>query len=251
MNIVRLRKIAAVSAGIIGLAYLCFLAGITAIVAAMLLFCAVLLAGIYTRLGAAIAASITAALCLDFFFVPPIKRITINDPQDWFTLFVFFAVSLLATKLSTRLREQRDELIRQQTETEHLHALSRSMLLMSGEDVRRLIVNKCIEIFGFSEVALFESSSGTIQRSEIPGSFSDEMLKRTAVCGIFDSRDQPSSTVLPILLGNKIFGSLGVAGKALPATTAQALVNTVAVALVQAQVQAASVQADAVRQVRS
>ncbi len=248
MTVVRLRKIAAVSAGVIGLSYLCFLAGTTAIVAAMLLLFAVLLAGIYTQLGEAIAASIVAALCLDFFFVPPIKEITISDPEGWLSLFVFFAVSLLATNLSTRIREQRDELKRQQKETEKLHALSRAMLLMSGEDVRRLIVNKCVEIFGFTEVALFESSSGTIQRSEIPGSFPDEVLKRSAVCGIFDSRDQGTSTVLPIFLGNKIFGSLGIGGNPLPATTAQALVNTVAVALAQSQAQAASVRADAVRQ---
>ncbi len=248
MTVVRLRRIAAVSVGIISLSYLCFLAGATATVAVMLLLFAVLLTGIYTQLGEAIAASIVAALCLDFFFVPPVEKITINDLQGWLSLFVFFAVSLVATNLSSRVREQRDELIRQQKETEKLHALSRAMLLMNGEDVRRLIVNKCIEIFGFTEVALFESSSGTIQRSEAPGSFPDEMLKRSAVCGVFDSRDQPSSTVLPISLGNKTFGSLGIAGKTLPATTAQVLVNTVAVALAQAQAQEANIRADAVRQ---
>jgi two-component system, OmpR family, sensor histidine kinase KdpD len=248
MSVARLRKIAAVSLGIIGLSYLCFLVGSTAIVAAMLLLFAVLLTGIYTQLGEAIAASIVAAFCLDFFFVPPVKKITIGDPQGWLSLSVFLAVSLLSTNLSTRVREQRDELIRQQTETEKLHALTRAMLLMNGEDVRRLIVNKCIEIFGFAEMALFESSSGVIQRSRIPGAFSDEMLRRTAVRGIFDSRDQPSLTVLPISLGNKTFGSLGIAGNVLPATTAQALVNIVAVALAQSQAQAASVRADAVRQ---
>ena len=105
MTVARLRKIAAVSLGIIGLSYLCFLLGSTAIVAAILLLFAVLLTGIYTQLGEAISASITAAFCLDFFFVPPVKKITIGDPQGWLSLSVFLAVSLLATNLSTRVRE--------------------------------------------------------------------------------------------------------------------------------------------------
>ncbi len=220
----------------------------TATVAAMLLLFEILLASIYMRLGDAIAASFAAALCLDYFFVPPIKQITIGDLQGWFSLAVFLAVSLLTSNLSARVRKQRDELIQQQSEKEKLYALSRAMLLASGQDVRRLIVNKCIELFEFSEAALFESASGAVQRSQSPGLFTDEMLKRAALSGSFDFRKESSSMVIPIALGNKIFGSLGFTGKALSETTMQVLVNTVAIALAQAQAQEASSRADAVRQ---
>ena len=214
----------------------------------MVLLFAVLMAGTYARLSEAVAASLTAAVCLDYFFVPPIRAITIGDPQGWFSLAVFLAVSLLATKLSTRARRQRQELIAQQKETEKLHALSRAMLLISGEDVRRLIVNKCIELFGFSEVALYESASGLIQRSQVPGSFPDEILKRAAMCGFFDCRQDVCTSVMPIALGNKTFGSLAFSGKALPESTMQILANTVAVALAQAMALEASTRANAIRQ---
>ena len=248
MTAKRLWPMAAVVAGTIGLAQLCFLLRATAVSAAMLLLFGVLLAAIFLKLQDALAASITATLCLDYFFIPPIKQITIGDLQGWFSLAIFIGVSLLTANLSTRVRQQRDELINQQSEKEKLYALTRAMLLMGGESVRRLIVNKSMELFGFSEVALFESSSGLIQRSETPGTFNDEMLKRAATLGAIERRDEARTTVVPIALGNQIFGSLGFAGKILPEMTVQVLVNTVAVALAQAQAQEASSRANAVRQ---
>jgi two-component system sensor histidine kinase KdpD len=122
------------------------------------------------------------------------------------------------------------------------------MLLFSGEDVRRLIVNKCIELFDFSEVALLESFTGIIQRSHIPGSFPDDLLQRVAVCGLQTCREEGAITVLPISLGNKTFGSLGFVAKMPAETTLQGIVNTVAVALAQAQAVEASTRAEAVRQ---
>ena len=188
-------------------------------------------------------------LCVSITFsCRPILQITIDDLQGWFSLVVFLAVSLLTSNLSARVRKQRDELTHQQSEKEKLYALSRAMLLTGGQDVRRLIVNKCIELFEFSEAALFESATGAVQRSQFPGLFTDEMLKRAALSGSFDRRDESSSMVIPIALGNKVFGSLGFAGKALPETTMQVLINTVAIALAQAQAQEASSRADAVRQ---
>ena len=248
MSAKRLWPIGAVIGATIGLSYLCFTLSATATAVAMLLFFEVLLASIYMRLEDAIAASFTAALCLDYFFVPPIWQITIGDLQGWFSLAVFLAVALLTSNLSARVRKQRDELINQQNEKEKLYALSRAMLLTSGQDVRRLIVNKCIELFDFSEAALFESSTGAIQRSQFPGQFTDEMLKRAALSGSFDRREESSSMVIPISLGNKVFGSFGFAGKTLSETTMQVLVSTVAIALAQAQAQEASSRADAVRQ---
>jgi two-component system, OmpR family, sensor histidine kinase KdpD len=248
MSVARWRQVAVVIPGTIALSYLCSLLGATALVAVMLLLFVVLLTGIYATLLAAVAASFAAAVCLDYFFVPPIYQITVNDLQGWLSLVIFLAVSLLTSDLSARLREQRNQLLHRQQETEKLHAFSRAMLMSTGEAVPRTIVNKCIEIFGFTEVALFESSSGLVQRSQLPASFAEEELRRVAVCGGFESTKDPNTTLVPISLGNKTFGSLGFAGVTLPATTLQALVNTVAVALAQAQAHEANSRAEAIRQ---
>ncbi|HMF77858.1 MAG TPA: ATP-binding protein [Bryobacteraceae bacterium] len=248
------------AAGIVALALACFyLIHASATVAAILLLFGVLLAGAYTNRAQAIAASIVATLCLDYFFVPPIGRITIAASQGWIILSVFLGVSLVATDLSTRLRRQRNELAERQLENEKLHALSRAILLSAGgEDLRRLLVNKCIELFGLTEAALFETASGEFYPSQIGGSIPIDQLRTTALdrtvlrSPVPGGADQNGSahddlTVIPVTLGNKSFGSFGFRGPALRDVAMQSLGNTIAIGLAQAQAQEAGYRAEAVR----
>ncbi|MGA8025990.1 MAG: ATP-binding protein [Bryobacteraceae bacterium] len=246
---VRVRSMLAVVLSVFAIALACnYVIHASATVAAIALLLGVLLAGAYRKLPEAVIASIAATLCLDYLFVPPIGSITIGDPQGWIVLIVFLAVSLVASNLSSRLRQQRDEMASREGEAEKLHALSRSMLLSSGApDVRRLIVNKCIELFGFGEVVLFESANGQFHRSQAESSIPAEKLRRVAVYGTVDHDGEGRMTVWPVTLGNKNLGSLGFLGDALPEPTLQSIGNTVAVALAQAQAQDAGSRAEAVR----
>jgi two-component system, OmpR family, sensor histidine kinase KdpD len=218
-----------------------------ATVAAIVLMLGVLIAGVSTRPSEAVLASLTATLCLDYFFVPPIGSITIGAPQGWIVLLVFLAASLFASHLAARLREQRDELVTRESEAERLHALNRAMLLSSGEDVRRLIVNKCMELFGFTEVVLYETATGAFHRSATHTSLSDDRLRKVALYGSVEHDAASRITVVPVILGNKNFGSLGFRDVTLPEPAIQALGNTIAVGLAQAQVQEAGSRAEAVR----
>jgi two-component system, OmpR family, sensor histidine kinase KdpD len=218
-----------------------------ATVAAIVLMLGVLIAGAWMRLAEAVLASVVATLCLDYFFVPPIGSVTIGDPQGWIVLVAFLAVSLFASNLSARLRQQRDELAARQSDAEKLHALSRAMLLSSGQDVRRLIINKCIELFGFTEVVLYEVATGEFHRSASDGSISADKLRKVALYGSIEHDPLTRATVLPVILGNKNFGSLGFRDATLAEPMIQGLGNTIAVGLAQAQVQEAGSRAEAVR----
>lgn len=222
-----------------------------ATVAAMVLLFAVLLAGAYANRAQAIAASIAATLCLDYFFIPPIGKITIGAPQGWIILSVFLAVSLVATDLSSRLRRQRNELGERQMESEKLHALSRAILLSAGgEDLRRLLVNKCIELFELNETVLFESATGEFYRSRMQGSIPVDLLRATALDRAVQRTtvsDQEEMAVIPVTLGNKTFGSFGFRGPALRDVAMQSLGTTLATGLAQAQAQEAGYRAEAVR----
>jgi two-component system, OmpR family, sensor histidine kinase KdpD len=234
--------------GVLAVSLLCFYVLRTnATVAALLLLLVVLLTGIYASLAEAILISLWATLLLDYFFIPPIKAIAIGDPQGWVALLVFLAVSLIATNLSTRLRRQRDELRYRHQETEKLHALNRAMLFSSGEDARRLITNKCVELFDFEEAVLFESASGQFHRTQADSAITNDQLARVATYGSIQENDKTRITILPVSLGNKTFGSLGFRGPALPEATLQALGNTVAIGLAQAQALEAGSRAEAVR----
>jgi K+-sensing histidine kinase KdpD len=52
----------------------------------------------------AIAGSVFATLCFNYFFLPPVGTLTIADPQNWVALFVFLIVSIVASQLSERTR---------------------------------------------------------------------------------------------------------------------------------------------------
>jgi two-component system, OmpR family, sensor histidine kinase KdpD len=245
-----LRSMLVALSGIVGVTFTCYrLIHVNVTTAALALLLAILFTGTYAKFFETIAAAILATLCLDYFFIPPIGSITLADPRDWAALIAFLTVSVLATNLSAGLRNQRDELVSRQREMEKLYALSRSMLLSRGaEDVRRLMVNKCIELFGFTEVVLFESATGRIHRSQNESSIPDEKLRQVARHGSINHPETgQQTTIIPVSLGNKTFGSLAFREIVLPETALQGLGNTVALGLAQAQAQEAGARAEAIR----
>ena len=61
--------------------------------------------------GPAILASVLAFLAYDFFFIPPLFRLTVDDPTEWVSLFALLATSLVLGQLTAALRERAREAI--------------------------------------------------------------------------------------------------------------------------------------------
>ena len=243
----RLRSAASALLGVVAVALVCYRIHVGSTLAAIALLLALLIAGAYTRFPEAAIASLAATFCLDYFFLPPIGSISIADPQGWVALIVFLGAALMASNFANRSRRQRDQLMSHQKQAEKLHALNRAMLFSDQQDMRRLVVNKCMELFGFNEVTLFESSTGQFYRSSATVAIPDDALRRAAVYGTVDQSAAKGLTIVPVTLGNKSFGSLGFCGAALPEPTLQALGNTIALGLAQAEAQQAASRAEAVR----
>jgi len=237
----------AACAGTLAVALICFyLFHASETVAALLFILWTLVVGAFGRTLEAVFTSFAAAFCLDYLFIPPIFKVTIDSPSGWVGLFVFLAASLFVSTLSSALRRQRDELTRRQIQSERLHALSRALLLSDrSDDMRRLLVNKCMELFGFEEAVLFESASGEFWRSSSTGKISLDDLRRVATYSSPESKQD--THIIPIALGNKTFGSLGYRGKRLPEEATHSLSNTLATGLAQAQAHEAGNNAEAVR----
>lgn len=92
----------------------------------------VLITAATSRLRVAVVTSIASMLCFNFFFLPPVGTWTIADPQNWVALFVFLAVSLVASRLSHVARARTEEAIGRRDELARLFDLSRDVLVMTA-----------------------------------------------------------------------------------------------------------------------
>ena len=74
-------------------------------VALSFLFVVLIVATLGTR-RVAIATSLLAFLCFNYFFLPPVGTWTVADPQNWVALLTLLGVSLVASHLSEQIRKQ-------------------------------------------------------------------------------------------------------------------------------------------------
>ena len=76
-------------------------------IAALTFLLVVLIVASASRLWVAVVTAVGAMLAFNYFFLPPVGTLTIADPQNWVALFVFLAVSLIASNLSAAVRPAR------------------------------------------------------------------------------------------------------------------------------------------------
>lgn len=69
----------------------------------------------------ALAASILAILCFNFFFLPPFYTFTITHPENWVAFAAFLITALVAGQLSSYARRRADEAELQRVEIEKLY----------------------------------------------------------------------------------------------------------------------------------
>ncbi len=76
----------------------------------------------------AIAGSLAATACYNFFFLPPVHTFTVSDPQNLVALLVLLITSVVASRMSERIRNESRQAILRQSELEVLYSLSRALI---------------------------------------------------------------------------------------------------------------------------
>src|SRR5438477_2774410 len=139
------RDVAALVSAIVGLAavvtaYVNWLHVSNASIVGFTFLLVVLLAAATARFWVSATISVVAMLAFNFFFLPPVGTFYLADPQNWVALFVFLAVSLVASNLSTAARARAQEAVERQSELARLFDLSRDVLLTtdSSEAIAQL-----------------------------------------------------------------------------------------------------------------
>ena len=195
-----------------------------------------------------IVASVVAMLCYNFFFLPPIGKLTIADPQNWIALGAFLVTGIVAGQLSASVRRQASAAIRRQLELERLYSLGRSILLDSGDHpVPSWLARHVAEAFDLQAVALFDTHSGqTYMAGPEDLTFPPDILQR-ALSGEIERADRSDSRFAVIRLGTKPAGVLAFRGIVSDAAL-DAICSLVAIGLERARTQEIETLAKAARQ---
>jgi two-component system sensor histidine kinase KdpD len=204
----------------------------------------VLVVAATSRLWVAVATSVAAMICFNFFFLPPVGTLTIADPQNWVALLAFLAVSLVASNLSSVARTRTTEALAARDEVGRLFDLSRDVLLMTdSREAITLLARLIARRFDLEYVAIClpdPSLSGwsiseagllmlTIDRAELSPAIADPDTRRTATV------DGHRVELIPLRFGARVVGLLAAAGRAVEAGTLDALGGVAAIAIERAQ----------------
>jgi two-component system sensor histidine kinase KdpD len=180
--------------------------------------------------------SVAAMLAFNYFFLPPVGKFTVADPQNYFALFAFLATSLTGSQLSQRMKREAEEAHRRRDEAERLYTFSQR-LLVSGNVITLLnaIPNHIVESFGMGAAALYLENKNKFYRSGGGVSLDEDEMRRVTHREepVFDT--QRSLYFVTVRMGNRAIGSLGMSGRALSRETLEALGTMVAIAVERAR----------------
>jgi two-component system sensor histidine kinase KdpD len=251
-----IRTLAAPAAGasaiaLVSLAYTRWLGVTNATTVALTFLLVVLIVAAASRLSAAVATSFLAMLAFNFFFLPPVRTLTIADPQNWVALFAFLAVSLVASNLSSAARARASDALSRRDEMARLFDLSRDVLLMSdSREATALLARFVARRFDLDYVAIALPRGGEWQIADWgtwhPQIAPDQLAQAATASGTtleFDARERTYAghrtivvdgreiRIVPLRLGMKPIGALAAAGRPVDPGSIDALGGVVAIAI--------------------
>jgi two-component system sensor histidine kinase KdpD len=231
--------------------YLCLgVAGVNPTTVALVLVLLVLVISASWGLGLAIFTSVFGALNFNYFFLPPVGTLTIADSQNWIALFAFVCTAIMGSQLSERMRRTAQEADQRRGEMERLYAFSQRLMVAENVvDLLRAIPGHVVDTFGGTAAALYHAERDEVYRSDAGTSLvaSDE-LKEVALREEPRQRDADGVGIVPVRMGVRTLGSLGLVGASLSPQSVDALAGLVAVAIERAGAVERLARADSLRE---
>jgi two-component system, OmpR family, sensor histidine kinase KdpD len=212
----------------------------------------VLIVATVSKRWVAVATSLMAFLCFNFFFLPPVGTLTIADPQNWVALFTLLAVSIVASHLSSQVRRRAQEATARRDELARLFDLTRDILLTTDTaDAVALVARYIARRFGLAGVTiclpdprgwklhhsgerLFEIGTGRLDAALAAARARLEFdAHERAYCG-HTRIEVPGGTsvwLVPLRLGTHPIGLLALQGEDVEPGTRDAIAGVTAIAI--------------------
>ncbi len=181
--------------------------------------------------------SVAAMLVFNYEFLPPVGTLTIADPQNWVALAAFLFTSIMGSQLAARIRKEADEAHHRRREIERLYKFSQK-LLGEGNVIQLMnaVPNYIVESFESGAAELFLPQKAKFYRSGFGAAHLDEeQMKTTFLRDEATILPQQSLYFIPVRLGVRAIGSLGISGARLSRQTLDAVGSLVAIAIERAR----------------
>src|SRR3981189_2834395 len=204
---------------------------------ALTLLLAILAVSAVWGMAVAVFMSLAHMWVFNYGFLPPIGHFTIDDPQNWVALGAFLVTPIMGSQLSARIRREADEAHSRRREIERLYKFSQK-LLGEGNVIQLMnaIPNYIVESFEAGAAELFLPQKEKFYRSGYGASHLDEEKMKTAfVRDEMTIEPQQSVYFVPVRLGVRAIGSLGISGATLSRQTLDAVSGLVAIAVERAR----------------
>jgi two-component system sensor histidine kinase KdpD len=201
---------------------------------ALMFLVVVLLASAYWGLRYALVLALGATAAFNFVFLPPIGTFTITDPQNWVALFAFLVTALVASNLAERARREAEGARQRRREVERLYGLSQRLL--ASENVLELLNALPFfiqEAFSVPSVAVMGADQPSVYRSSHDAALDEDALRSILLRG--EPITQGGVSYVPLRLGVRTVGALGVAGHELSHETLEAVGSLAGLAIERAR----------------
>ncbi len=192
-------------------------------------------------------ASVAATLTFNFYFLPPVGRFTIADPQNWVALFSFLTTALIASRLSAEAKRRALDAIARQQDVERLYTFSRAILLIDNtEPFPKQLIRKLAEIFEMKAAVLYERRTEQYYRAG-PSDFDglEDQLHNAALQGTSFADASHHRVITAVRLGSEPIAGLALQGALMPDAVLQGIANLVAIGLERARAQDLAAQIEA------
>lgn len=195
---------------------------------------AVLLISANWGLRCATFTAILATVAYNYFFLPPLFRFTIADPQNWIALLAFLVTAVVASQLSERARRSAVSAEGRRREFERLYALSQQLWLTENAfELLNLTPKSIVDSFGVSGAAIFVEGK---QNAYFFDGASRQLFSLDQLKAISD-RGEPvldrdhRICYVPLRMGVRSVGSLAVSGCDLSRESLEAIGSLVAISI--------------------
>jgi two-component system sensor histidine kinase KdpD len=212
---------------------------------------AILAVSAFWGLRVAIFMAVLATLGYNFFFLPPIGKLTIADPQNWVALIAFLITAIIGSNLSERARREALHSNQRRHEVERLYAFSQQLLV--SENVFGLlnsVPSYIVDSFGVTGAAVFLDHKRKTYFSDISVQSLIPIDELKAVSG----RGEPvlnrerGMCFMPLRMGVRSIGSMGIVGSSMSREMLEAIGSLVAIAIERASTMEKLTKAEATRE---